>query len=278
MPTDLLPTRTEAPTEERVSNGFALALFGHLAVAGIIIGATWISHRLNPHWGETDPTVGSIQASMVNSLPLPNKQHFKENEVLTSEKPSIAPTPPPPTPTPVPKAAAQHPKSEPPPKPNEILIPKKVTPEKITPKPAPPQPVAPRAVAPPPVPSPKATTGETAGVQIPQSVTQLKNGTASITVPDRAFGDRFAYYIRLVAQKCNESKAQDTDPPTARGKRVIIHFIIDRDGAPTDVQVSTHSGSADLDFGTVRAIQRIDSFGPLPSGNQLAINYVYDAH
>jgi protein TonB len=109
-------------------------------------------------------------------------------------------------------------------------------------------------------------------------VTQLKNGTASITVPDRAFGDRYAYYIRLVAQKCNESKAQEVDPPAARGKRVIVHFIIDRDGTPTNVEVTTHSGSVDLDFDTVHAIQRIDSFGPLPSGNSLAINYVYDAH
>jgi protein TonB len=278
MPTNLLPTRAEAPAEERVSSGFALALLGHLAVAGLIVGGTWLSHRLDPHWGEPDPTVGSIQASMVNSLPLPNTQHFKENEVLTSEKPSVAPTPPPPTATPVPRAEAEHPKTEPPPKPDEILIPKKAAPEKVKTKPAPPQPVAPRAVAPPPTPSPKATTGETAGVQIPQSITQLKNGTASITVPDRAFGDRYAYYIRLVAQKCNQSKAQDVDPPAAHGKRVIVHFIIDRDGTPTDVQVTTRSGSPDLDFDTVHAIQRIDSFGPLPSGNQLAINYVYDAH
>jgi protein TonB len=278
MPTDLLPTRAEAPTEERVSSGFAYALTGHLAVVAIILAGTWLSHRLNPHWGESDPTVGSIQASMVNSLPLPNTQRYKENEVLTSEKPSIAPTPPPPTPTPIPHAVAEHPKTEPPPKPNEILIPRKAAPEKVMPKPAPAQPVAPRAVAPPPTPTPKATTGETAGVQIPQSVTQLKNGTASITVPDRAFGDRYAYYIRLVAQKCNESKAEDADPPSARGRRVIVHFIIDREGAPTEVQVTTHSGAPDLDFDTVHAIQRIDSFGPLPAGNQLAINYVYDAH
>jgi protein TonB len=215
---------------------------------------------------------------MVNSLPLPNTQHYKENEVLTSDKPSVAPTPPPPTPTPIPKAEAEHPRTEPPPKPNEVLIPKKVTPAKVSPRPEPPQPVAPRRVAPPPAPTPKATTGETAGVQIPQSITQLKNGTASITVPDRAFGDRYAYYIQLVARKCNESKAEDTDPPAARGKRVIVHFIIDRDGTPTNVEVTTHSGSVDLDFDTVHAIQRIDSFGPLPSGNSLAINYVYDAH
>lgn len=278
MPLEVIPTRTEAQSSERVTTGFGWALAGHLLVAAVILAGTWLAHRLDPHWGEADPTAGSIQASMVNSLPIPNRQRFKENEVLTSEKPSIAPTPPPPTPTPVPKAAPAHPKTEPPPKPNEILIPKKVAPAKILPKPEVSQPVAPRRVSPPPAPTPKATTGETAGVQIPQSVSQLKNGTASITVPDRAFGDRYAYYIRLVAQKCNESKAEDSDPPSARGKRVIVHFTIDRDGTPTNVEVTSHSGAPDLDFDTLRAIQRVDSFGPLPSGNQLAINYVYDAH
>jgi protein TonB len=280
MPTDLLPTRSEAPVEERVSSGFAMALFGHLGVVLVILAGTWISHRLNPHWGEPDPTVGSIQASMVNSLPLPNTQHFKENQVLTSEKPSVAPTPPPPTPTPIPRAIAEKPKSEPPPKRDEVLIPsKKAEPRKPRPEPPqPPQPVAPRRVAPPPTPTPKATTGETAGVQIPQSNSQLKNGTASLTVADRAFGDRYAYYIRLVAQKCNESKAQDNDPPSAKGKSVIIRFVIDRDGTPIDVQVNSRSGSPDLDFDTVHAIQRVDSFGPLPAGNQLIITYVYTAH
>jgi len=264
--------------DERVSSGFALALAGHIGAILLILGGTWLSHRLDPHWGEADPTVGSIQASMVNSLPLPNTQHFKENEVLTSDKPSIAPTPPPPIPTPIPKAAAEHPKTEPPPKPNEILIPKKTTPAKIAPRPEPAQPVAPRRGAPPPAPTEKATTGETAGVQIPQSITQLKNGTSAITVEDRSFGDRYAYYMRVVARKINESKSQDIDPPETKGKRTIIHFTIDRDGNPTNVEVVAPSGSPALDFDTLHAIQRIDSFGPLPEGKtHVDITYVYNS-
>jgi len=276
MPTETLPTRSEAGTEENVSRGFALALTGHILVVGLIAGSIWMSHRLNPHWGEADPTVGSIQASMVNSLPLPPRQRFKENEVLTSDKPSVAPTPPPPTPAPPTKAEPVKPKAEPPPKPNEILIPNKKPPIKVPLK-APVNPVTPRRTTPPPPPTPKATTGETAGVQIPQSVVQLRNGTASVTVPDRAFGDRYAYYIRHIAQVINEQKAQDVDPPETRGKRATIHFIIDRDGTPTEVQVETRSGSATLDMSTMRAIQRVDTFGPLPAGNQLPVTYIWDS-
>lgn len=278
MPTETLPTRAEAPVQESVSRGFVIACLGHLAVIVGIVAFTWISHALDPHWGEADPTAGSIQASVVDALPLPPRQHFKDNEVLTSEKPSIAPTPPPPAPpTPV-KAEPVKPKAEPPPKPNEILIPNKTKPVPTPTKPAErEQPVAPRRVTTPPPPTPKATTGDTGGVQIPQSITPLKNGTASLTVEDRTFGDRYAYYVRLIAQKINQQKQQDVDSPDTKGKRTAIHFTIDRDGTPTDVRVETRSGSAELDTSTMRAIERIDTFGPLPSGDHLPVTFVWDS-
>jgi protein TonB len=276
MPTETLPTRREVPVEENVRRGFVTSVIGHATVVGVIFGATWVAHRLDPHWGDADPTIGSIQASMVNSLPLPPRQRFKEDAVLTSDKPSIAPTPPPPTPATPTKAEPVKPKSEPPPKPDEILIPKKTPPVKPTPaKPAErEQPVAPKRATPPPPPTPKATTGDTAGVQIPQSVTNLKNGTATVTVEERAFGDRYAYYVRLISQKINQSKEEGgLDPPDAKGKRTAVRFVINRDGTPTNVEVVTRSGSSALDLNTLRAIQRIDSFGPLPSGNSLTVTF-----
>ena len=272
MPTELLQTRAEAPTEQ-ISQGFALALTLHGIAIGALIAAAWIGHNSH-HWGESDPTSGSVQASMVNSLPLPSKQRYVDKSVLASEHTSPAPTPTPPAPTPktaVPKETA------PTPKPNEILIPNKVTPPKptaethTTPSPST---KAPTSLAP----TPKATTGDSPGIQIPQSITQLKNGTASVTVDDRTFGDRYAYYIRLISQKIAESKAQgDPDGPETRGRKTIIRFIIGRDGTPTDVAVLTSSGSSSLDTSTLRAIQRIDSFGPLPSGSQLPVRFEYDS-
>ncbi len=279
MPTDTLPTRAQSSTE-KITQGFGLALSLHLLVLAAIGLAAWIGHLRNPHWGSQDPVAGSIQASMVSALPLPPKQRFLDKAVLASEKPSIAPTPPPPTPVPAKAAAPAKPKAEPPPKPNEVLIPNKTTPLKPTPKAIDtPKPEAPRRVATPPPPTPKATTGETAGIQIPQSITDLKNGTATVTVEERAFGDRYAYYIRLIAQKVNQSKeAQGVDPPDARGKRTAIRFTIDRDGTPTDASIVTRSGSAALDTSALRAIQRIDTFGSLPQGDHITITFGFTDH
>ena len=280
MPTETLPTRSSPQAQESIRGGLLTALIGHAVVIIALILFTWITHRLDPHWGEADPTAGAIQASMVNALPLPPRVPVKENSVLASEKPSIAPTPPPPTPAPPAKSEPVKPRTEPPPKPNEVLIPNKVTPPKPAPaKPAPiEQPVTPKRSTPPPPPTPKATTGDTAGIQIPQSITPLRNGTASLTVQDRVFGDRYAYYVRLIAQKINAQKAQDQDPPESKGKRATIHFVIDRDGIPTDVTIETRSGSSALDNSTERAIQRIDTFGPLPSGDHLPVTFVWDSH
>ena len=44
----------------------------------------------------------------------------------------------------------------------------------------------------------KAVTGETAGIRIAQSTLEVKNGTASVSVQDRTFGARFAYYVNIV--------------------------------------------------------------------------------
>ncbi len=276
MPTETLPTRTEAQAGESVSRGFAIALALHVLVFAGLGVAAYLSHRANPHWGSQDPLTGSIQASMVNALPLPPRQRFLDKAVLTSEKPSIAPTPPPPSPPAKSKADPVKPKAEPPPKPNEVLLPKKVEPVKPSKLADRSQPDAPKRVAtPPPSPTPKATTGETAGVQIPQSISQLKNGTAAITIEERAFGDRFAYYVRLISQKINQSKSEDPDPPDAKGKRTAIRFTIDREGVPTDAEIITRSGSTALDTSTLRAIQRIETFGPLPQGDHVTVTLLF---
>ena len=291
MPTDLLPTREKKATAKKVAPNLALAVAFHVLVAAGLFLAAYLSHKSNIHWGERDPLAGAMQASMVSSLPLPPKQRFKNNEVLTSEKPSIAPTPPAPAPE-APKAKAPAPaKTEPPPKPNEVLIPTKVKPEPVKPtpnkpaeKPAPAKPAAVKPVetpapptrTPPQPPTPKATTGETSGIQIPQSVVQNKNGISAVAIEERSFGDRFAYYVKLINQAIVRAKQQEPDGPETRGKRTVLKFTIDRDGAPAEVEVTSRSGSPALDLSTQRAIQRIDTFGPLPAGySHITVNVGY---
>jgi len=260
MPTDLLPTRSKPETGEKVGLGFGGAVLLHVLAVGLVLGWGLVEFQKHKAWGSADMQAGAIQATMVNSLPLPPRQRTKEDAVLTSPKPSPAPAPP-------------TPKAAPPPKPDEVLIPTK-KPVKTLEKPAPEPPKHPQPVVPQPK---KATTGETAGVRIPQAVTQLKNGTASATVEDRNFGDRFAYYVRIVNSKvAAQWFTQEADAHASNGKRVTIIFDIDHDGVPSNARVGTKSGSATLDTSALRAVQRVDTFGPLPQGDHITVEYSFD--
>ncbi len=261
---------------DRLGGGFAGAVGVHLLIAAAIIAGAYIGHHTPDRWGESQASVGAIQASMVSAIPLPSHAKPVEKQVLASENESPAPLPPP-------KETTQ-----PPPKPTDILI-KAKTPPPAKPAPihseAPPKPQprtepteAPAVKHPQPAPpTPKAATGETTATQMPEAVSQLKNGTATISTPDRAFGYRYAYYLRIVSQKVSQNwVATEADPRSSLGKRVTLLFDIDRDGNPQNVRVETRSGSPSLDQSALRAVQRVDGFGPLPAGNQISIEFAFD--
>ena len=67
--------------------------------------------------------------------------------------------------------------------------------------------------------------------------------------------------------------------PSALGKRVYLTFDILRDGSPTNARIEQSSGIPALDQSAVRALQRIDTFGPLPpgySGNKVSVEFWFD--
>lgn len=262
MPTELLPPRRRAPAVgEKTGLGFFAAVLLHIAIGGGVVGWAYIVLPSHMNWGSPNYQAGAVQATMVDALPLPPHQRFDDKSVLTSDTPSVAPTPP-------------DPRTEPPPKKDDILIPTKSKPAKTAPKANPEPPKHPQPVTPAPN---KATMGETSGVRIPQAVLQLKNGTASMTVDDRNFGDRYAYYVKIVTNKvAGNWYTQEADPRASQGKRATITFDIDRDGVPSNARITAKSGSPSLDQSALRAVQRCDSFGPLPQGNSITVQYSFD--
>jgi len=94
------------------------------------------------------------------------------------------------------------------------------------------------------------------------------------------FGTRFAWYARVVQQKVSENWLKyEVDPRISESQRVYLVFDIGRDGRPTNVQVEQSSGVPSLDQSATRAIQRIDTFGPLPSdysGNKVSVEFWFD--
>jgi protein TonB len=94
------------------------------------------------------------------------------------------------------------------------------------------------------------------------------------------FGNRYAWYVRVVQQKVSENWLKyEVDPGIGEARRVYLTFDIGRDGRPGNVQIEQSSGVPSLDQSAVRALQRIDTFGPLPgdySGNKVSVEFWFD--
>lgn len=94
------------------------------------------------------------------------------------------------------------------------------------------------------------------------------------------FGTKYAYYVHVIQQKVSDNWLRyEVDPKITTAERVYISFDVMRDGHPTNVHVEQSSGVPSLDISAVRALQRIDTFGPLPaeySGNKISVEFWFD--
>ena len=262
MPAVQEPTRTGRTTKRN----FVVALLLHAVVLGGLLGSAFVFHKSGESWGDKTDVSGAVQATMVNSVPLPPKVQPTTDNVLASESPSEVPPPP-------------KPAAEPPPKPTDIPVVVK-QPDKKQPKvaetPAPKPPEHPQPTKPQPD---KAATGETAGLRVAMTSVENRAGTSATNVTDSAFGQRYAYYVRQLTQKVAQQWFTQTLDSGAPGHRVYISFRVERDGTPSQIQIAKPSGDATLDASAMRALQRIDTFGPLPdgySGQYINVQYYFD--
>ena len=252
---------TAFPVLERLYLG--LSAVGHVGLIALVALSALIVRHHGKRWGDQAAAAGAIQATMVAALPLPPRQPVDTEKVLASDSPSPAPI------------IAKE-RTEPPPSPRDLPIPAKqpAKPAKVAPKATPEPPKHAELKPPPPT---KASTGETSGMRIAQATMQVKNGTASATVQDRSFGARFAYYVEAVNRRVSQNwYTQEADPRASEGKRAVVLFDIDRDGTPSNARLETRSGSASLDTSALRAVQRVEGFGPLPQGDHITVEFAFD--
>ena len=105
-------------------------------------------------------------------------------------------------------------------------------------------------------------------------------GGFGVTGAGGDFGTRFASYVMGIQRRISENWMRyEVDPRISSAQRVYVVFDISRDGHPSNVQVEQSSGVPSLDQSAQRAVQRVDSFGPLPteySGNKVSVEFWFD--
>jgi periplasmic protein TonB len=236
---ELTPEPVAAPAFGSIA--LHLGLAAAIVLYGILGG--FFHHNM---WGSPG-SGGAIQVNLVSAaLPLPSNQPVNQN-VLSTETPSQAPAPP------EPKAKQAE---------DDQAIPiagKQKKPEHET---APKTP--PKQQQPPP--KNKVEYGEQAGSSMPRTAQpSLSTGPTSVNNGD--FGSRFAWYVEGINRKMGQNWYKSlVDPSTPHGARTYIDFTISRDGTVSNVRLDRSSGSPTEDSSCLRAAQRVDTFGVLPSG------------
>jgi len=240
----------------------SVALHGML-VASMLIYGFIVTRNSGTNWGGDSMGGEAISANLVSNVPLPRPQVETENIVANESK----------------GLTKSEPKVEEKAEPKAIPIPDKPT--KIKPKPVTSTITKPPVVEPPKPPN-QVPFGQGGPVSGPYGTFSAPNAKGGFGFSGGAgdFGSRYAYYVRIVQQKVSENWLKyEIDPSIANAKRVYISFDIDRSGRPTNVELEQSSGVPSLDISAVRALQRIDTFGPLPndySGSKVAVEFWFD--
>jgi periplasmic protein TonB len=248
---------------ERWGRALGRSAILHVSVALAIIVSAWIAHgRRGSSWGAGGGG-SAMGVTLVSNVPLPANPVQTQN-VLATESKGVS-------------------KSQPKP----IVEEKQAIPipEKNAKKRPVPQPTATQR-KPPPQPVEEANNvvpfGEGGPVSGPYAMfnSGAAKGGFGFTGGGGDFGSRYAWYVRVVNQKVSENWLKyEIDPRIQNANRVYVTFDIDRAGRPTHVQVEQSSGVPSLDMSAIRALQRIDTFGPLPgdySGSKVSVEFWFD--
>jgi periplasmic protein TonB len=163
--------------------------------------------------------------------------------------------------------------------PEAIPIPDKDTKTKL--KPAPVRTATQRKPEPEPPESNRIPYGEGGPVSGPYTMTAGgAKGGFGFTGSGGDFGSRFSWYVQAVQRKVSESWLKyEVDPNIREATRAYLTFDISRDGHPSNIQIEQPSNVPSLNQSAQRAIQRIDTFGPLPpeySGSKVSVEFWFD--
>jgi protein TonB len=235
----------------------------HLAITGIILlyGVVFTGSR-GEGWGSGGGG-SAIGVTLVSSVPLPSTPAPTQN-VLANESKGLT------------KSEAKVEEEKEPDaieiqgKNTKIKPKKETTPTKEKTKPAPQQQTN------------QVAFGEGGPVSGPYGTFDAggAKGGFGVTGGGGDFGTRFGWYVQVIQKKVSENWLKyEVDPRINSAERVYITFDVARDGHPFNVKVEQSSGVPSLDISATRALQRIDTFGPLPpdyNGSKISVEYWFD--
>jgi protein TonB len=270
--------------KDAMAPSFAFSTALHAALLACIVFLPAVLSHGGEDWGNNGSggaAGGAMSAHLVSGIPLPPNPHAKPENVLANESKGLSQS------IPAPKAKEDD---------HAIALPdrnSKVKPAKEKtattapgrdlvkqrPTAATPTHEQPREMAKSDNTVPFGSGGPLAG---PYTTFQNGNTTGGLNFGEGGsgtFGSRFGWYTDVVARKVHQAWQSEVNPSINSAKRVYILFDIARSGTPSNVHIEQSSGIPSLDLSAVRALQRIDTFGPLPpgyTGSYVSVEFWFD--
>jgi protein TonB len=227
--------------------------------AFVVLYAVFVPGFRGQGWGSGGGG-DAMGATLVSSVPLPAPATETQN-VLATESKGLSQS--------QPKVEEEEPEAIPIPGKNAKIKPKPVTSKQRKPEPEPEQ-------------TNQVPYGEGGPVSGPYSMFNAggAKGGFGFTGGGGDFGNRYSWYVQTVQRKVSENWLKyEVDPRITQANRVYVTFDIARNGHPSNVQIEQSSGVPSLDISAMRAIQRIDTFGPLPpdyAGSKVSVEFWFD--
>ena len=277
---------------QSLARTLAMSAGMHAGLLAFVLLFPALLSRSGLEWGNNGSGGASgeaMSAHLVSGIPLPASSQAKPENVLATESKGLSKSLPSPAvkedkeAIAIPERAAKIKKPE---KPQEKAV--------VAPPAHPlPTPVAPPVATPtqqtPPKPPPEEAKvdntipfGEGGPVAGPYTTVQTSTGAGGLKFGEGgggSFGSMYGWYADVVARKVHQAWQSEVNPNVVSAKRVYILFDIARNGSPSRVRVEQSSGIPSLDQSALRALQRIDTFGPLPagySGKYVSVEFWFD--
>jgi len=238
---------------------FSVAL--HLAITGVIVLFGVVLHGHGSAWGAGGGG-DAIGVSLVSTIPLPASAVQTQN-VLANDSKGLTKS--------QPQEKTNEPDAIPIADKNAKARPKPVTSASHSKTPTPPAEETNEV--------PFGQGGPVSGPYGTFSAAGAKGGF-SVQGGGGDFGSQYAYYVQGIQRRITENWLRyEIDPNIREANRAYVIFDINRAGEPSHVQIEQSSGVPSLDQSAIRAVQRVASFGNLPteySGNKVSVEFWFD--
>ncbi|HEX8712041.1 MAG TPA: TonB family protein, partial [Terracidiphilus sp.] len=118
--------------------------------------------------------------------------------------------------------------------------------------------------------------GEQSGSFMQRSM-QTPGTSGPTAIQNGDFGTMYPWYVQQINNRMAQNwYRSEVNPATPKGSKAYITFMISREGSAENPRLAQSSGSSTLDYSCLHAIQRVQSFPPLPPGyreSSLGVTY-----